>query len=465
MITPIATSTPNITLRVKGVRHVTIRELRNEEIGHEQALGPNQERQVLNTYDQRRVLRPPLRHYDTGRPRVQTVHMEHEEIDTYADDLEFSVRSVEGHEAISELFSFDLMMVTDMAELELSALLYKPATLTMTRKWGASNIEGHIIRHGILADIRLIGRERTGTTTTKRIYKARLVPRLWQCSLQQHSQVFVDQTIKKVVETILDAASIDSLGVHPAESGVVGTDARKREMVIQYQESDLNFISRWLEHEGIHYTFTHGDADGVDRMVLSESANFTAIEQPATPMLFREDLTVVPGHIDDDKVTELIGCQQRIPRRVILKGYDWRKPASGFLSSVAQVDQTPAPSSGPAKPVRGLGDHAEYNARFIVQTEGDRLAKVRAEEYFCREEVFTGRSRSPFFCAGGKFTLSGHFDLSMNREYLLVSVTHHGVQDAGASDQDGESWTYHNEFVAVPSDRVFRPSRRTPWRR
>jgi phage protein D len=37
------------------------------------------------------------------------------------------------------------------------------------------------------------------------------------------------------------------------------TSYPRREYVVQYQETDFNFISRWLEHEGIFYFVSDGD--------------------------------------------------------------------------------------------------------------------------------------------------------------------------------------------------------------
>ena len=52
-----------------------------------------------------------------------------------------------------------------------------------------------------------------------------------------------------------------------AKSGLTGDDFEsrltrnypKREYVVQYAETDLNFISRLMEHEGIFYFFEQGD--------------------------------------------------------------------------------------------------------------------------------------------------------------------------------------------------------------
>ncbi len=86
------------------------------------------------------------------------------------------------------------------------------------------------------------------------LVRALLVPRLWQLGLSRHSRIFTQRSVPEVIEAILQ------------DNGLSGTDYELRlgsyeveEHICQYRESDLDFISRWMEREGIYYFFDHGD--------------------------------------------------------------------------------------------------------------------------------------------------------------------------------------------------------------
>lgn len=372
--------------------------------------------------------------------------------------VRFEVRKMQGWESISEPFTFDLDLLSDNTDRALGDLLYKPATFTMTRLFnsGIHESEATMVRKGILADIRLVGRQGYDPASYRRIYRARLVPQVWKMSLQQRSQVFTaaNQTIKSIALSVL-AESLTETGRSDCISAT--TTFVARDMVVQYQESDLHFLSRWLEHEGIHYTFDHaGDSD---KVVLSDSNNFANVAIH-DQMSFADNLGTLSagaGIEYDNRVTSLVCHQGLMPRTVVLQGYDWMSP-SAYIVSKAYVDEAPESSAH-----RGIGTHTEYNSRFSTQAEGNRLARIRAQGFLCRELTYRGTARSPFFSAGKKFRLNGHYNSDLNRDYLLVEVTHHAEQVAHGSTQDGTSWHYHNEFTAVPADRTYRPERRTPW--
>jgi type VI secretion system secreted protein VgrG len=69
----------------------------------------------------------------------------------------------------------------------------------------------------------------------------------------------------------------------------------QREYCVQYDESDLDFVQRLLEHEGIWYFFEH--ADGEHRMILTDavSALETVPGYEEVPFLGKQDASVPHG--------------------------------------------------------------------------------------------------------------------------------------------------------------------------
>ena len=72
---------------------------------------------------------------------------------------------------------------------------------------------------------------------------------------------------------------------------------------------------------------------------------------------------------------------------MLLKDYNYEKPSLG-ISGSADVDP------------EGRGEDYIYGEHFATPEEGDRLAKIRAEELLCRMAVFYGESTVPFLRTG-----------------------------------------------------------------
>ena len=170
----------------------------------------------------------------------------------------FSVLRFTGEEAISEPYRFEIDLLSEQGDIDPDAVLGRPATLSVQR--GDEGTPRRI--QGILAAFEqgpegLYGHYR---------YRAVLVPRLWLLSLSRQNQIYQNKSVDEIVEEELKGAQ----GKGPAELAAIGLTAQDfefrlsgsyatREYVVQYNETDLAFISRLLEHEGIFYFFEHDD--------------------------------------------------------------------------------------------------------------------------------------------------------------------------------------------------------------
>ncbi|MBE0556546.1 MAG: type VI secretion system tip protein VgrG, partial [Proteobacteria bacterium] len=118
---------------------------------------------------------------------------------------------------------------------------------------------------------------------------------------------------------------------------------------------------------------------------------------------------------------------------------------------------------------QGRGEIYLYGEHFPDRSEGERLAKVRAEEYLCREKIFHGRSTIPAIRPGYLFNLQRHYSSDFNRQYLTTTVRHEGSQEfylvsgLGVTGlQEKEGLFYRNSFECIPGATQYRPARTTP---
>jgi len=357
----------------------------------------------------------------------------------------FEVVEVEGFEQLSAPYEFRIDLASEDGEVDLAALSREAARLVF-----ALGDDEHKI-HGVLSECNEIGR---GQTRTR--YRVVLVPRLWLTSLQFQNQVHQNQTIEQTLEEELmqsgfvkdDDFEIRLSGSYP-----------EREYIVQYEETDLNFLQRQMEHYGIFYYFEQGEEK--EKLVIADANSAFPTIPAAGGADGSSDSSSDDEHVPfrppsgmaeaSECVYGLTCTQTRMPNKLVLSDYNYRTP-----SVPLRVEQVVSPD--------GRGTVSRYGDHFKTPEEGRALAEVRAQEILAREKVFAGESSVLRFRAGATFTLDEHprADVS-GHSYLLTLVTHSGSQPTpGEEDETSQSSTYRNSFTCIPAETAFRPARETP---
>jgi type VI secretion system secreted protein VgrG len=355
----------------------------------------------------------------------------------------FAVVRMSGVEAISRPYRFELVLVSDDAAIDSARLVGAGAQLRILAPDDALRATPYA---GMLAEFDQL--HQAGGFT---FYRAVLVPRLWQLSLYRNSEVYLnEQSIPDIVESLFAGARFGAGRDYVLK--LTGA-YRPHSYVCQYQETPLAFISRWLEREGIYYYFEQ--ADGIERLVLLDDM----VAQPAQALAvsYRPADELDVG-LAPDAVQGLVCRSRMLPRKLVLQDYNHRR-ASVPLAVTAEVSS------------RGLGEEMLYGENFRNQEEGQRYAKIRAEELRCGGRVFSGEATAVGLRSGYFIDLSHHYRDDFNGRYLVTEITHEGSQ-AGALLEglktpfdDGErqaTTSYRNSFVALPAAAQFRPARGTP---
>ena len=346
----------------------------------------------------------------------------------------FMVSEFNGKEAISTLYEFEIIVYADDPDIDLKEVLKNPVKLTVEK-------EGEVLRvfHGILSRFEQL-HEYSGQV----YFRAVLVPRLWIADQYQENQLFLDKSVPDIIEEILKQSGLTS---NDYELKLTGS-YDPWEYICQYNESDFNFISRWMEREGIYYYFEQGD--DAEKLIIADAA--TAHEDIASESIrYSPPDSLSPS--TTEQVREFTCHQQLLPKKVILKDYNYRKPSLS-LQGEADVD------------TEGRGHVYIYGEHFKTPEQGNALATIRAEELLCREAQFFGEGTVPPFLTGYIFELHDHYRDSYNQRYLITELSHEGVQSTYLSGSGGdtkeleqEGPAYVNSFSCIPADLQFRPER------
>jgi len=347
-------------------------------------------------------------------------------------DHDFQVLAFTGNEAISQPFSFVVDLVSERPSMDLESLLQRPAFLQFTPEGGG--IHGLIDR---------IAQGDSGTRLTH--YSITLRPHLARLAHRSNQRIFQHRSVPKIIVQVLEEHGLLST----AYRFHLGTEYPERDYCVQYDESDLHFIQRLCEEEGLHYHFEHSAA--------------------AHQLVFGDDQTVFPKlepvayHPDSALVAETpvikrfnLRLETR-PSRITRRDYHFEKPRLTMEGA----------AKGEARP--DLEDY-DYPGRFTHRDRGVHLAKRALERHRHDYRLAEGRGDQPRLVSGHFLPLSEHPNPGWNDLWLLTDVQHEGrqpqvLEESLAHDQrsnDGFQQGYRNTFVATPWDACFRPALQHP---
>jgi type VI secretion system secreted protein VgrG len=339
------------------------------------------------------------------------------------DDL--VVSSFEGREALSELFSFRLELLSTRDDIDPKNIVGKPARLEIelagggTRQWS-----GHVAQFAI------------GTTIEGWVrYEAQLVPWFWFCTLVTDARVFQNLSVPDIVREVLDDLQFKDYRID-----VNGTYANL-EYCVQYLESTFAFVSRLLEQAGIHYFFEFRDGKHV--MVMTDHPDGHD-EVPSSPVRFHRT-----GRTEEsDSVSQFSRRMALHSGRTTLRGFDFKRP-----NAELEVSSDTVARIGDNSALESFG----FGIPYAEASLGEAYARVLMEAEESRHEHFEGVGDCREFSAGLKLVLDGHPIGGFDASYLLTEVLHRGTNNFEDGVPTGS--TYSNVFHCIPSATPFR----APW--
>lgn len=338
-----------------------------------------------------------------------------------------------GDEGISKLFEFTIELKSSNADLDIDAILESPASLEISLGDDVRKIQG-IVSH--FDAVRQINHET--------IYVATLVPRLWELSLYHTNEVYLEQTVTEIIETVLQEAGLTSLDYDV--SGIEDNDVTSKvwPYKCQYGETHLDFISRLMERDGIYYYFVEGEVG--EKVVFCNHLNFQ--EAISIPNVLYSPMSSLEINSLENTVNSFVSQQKRLPHKVLVKDYNDDKP-SVDIKGEAIIDE----SANKNSEIYVWGQNIES------PEEGDVLAQIRAEEFLATKRTYHGESSVVRLLTGFNFTLKDHFRQTCNQEYLLLSISHEASNPSALDFSGGIGElppVYSNSFSAIAADVQYR---------
>jgi type VI secretion system secreted protein VgrG len=351
----------------------------------------------------------------TGYTQVRQAMRVHTALD---DDI-LLLEGMAGEEAVSKPYLFELDLVSLDRDIDGEQLLRTPMHVEMDLPDGSTRSIHGIVR-------RFVQRGRDEDLVS---YRAEIVPWLWFLSLAQDCRIFQNLGVLEIVEQVFKGQ-----GYSDFENRCTRTYP-EREYCVQYRESDLNFVSRLLEEEGIFYFFEHQDSKHV--LVLAD--DMSAIRECAGQPSARMHSQPVP---EEDVVLSLAREHSVHTGKVTFGDYDYLQPALTLRSTIA---------GGEPEEVY------DYPGSFSDLDRGEDRARLALEREEAARHVVRGTATCRAFRTGTRFRLQEHFGDGGNQTYAILELRHHGRNGSYRGAAGGGGAEYRNELIGIPHSVPYRP--------
>ena len=306
-----------------------------------------------------------------------------------------------GRESISRPFQYDLSLfgsgdAASDGALDTDRILGQSVTVTLLT--GAAGGERHF--NGVVTEF-----AHTGFSERFHEYHAVLRPAFWLLSQRADCRVFQKKSTPDIFADVCGQAG------HIDHRLALSGRYEAWDYRVQYRESDLDFLSRLLEHEGIYYYFEHSAGKHV--MVLTDDVGKLSSASGYDQVPYYPPSSA-PAQRERDHLTSL-------------SIHNSFQPAA--FASLEYNFETPAAAARAASPVAKRKDSSKYEifeypagARELTAAAVEKLAKVRAEQLHAAQCVARSEGDAAGLGAGRVFTLKGHPRKDLNKKYLIVSA-------------------------------------------
>ncbi|MGX9572516.1 type VI secretion system Vgr family protein [Mesorhizobium sp. f-mel] len=272
-------------------------------------------------------------------------------------------------------------------------------------------------------------------------YEAVIRPWLWFLGNTTDCRIFQNMSVIEIVEEVFSKYSTAKF-----EKRLQGSYP-PREYCVQYDETDLDFVQRLLEHEGILYFFEHDE--GKHTLVLADAMSKL---KPAP------GYEKVPYHFegqgsrrDVEYITEWIPGSSVRPGAYVHTDYDFTKPGADLMAKSAQ----------PFSHKLAAGENYRQPGAHLDVGRGDSLAAIRREEIQAVHQRIAAVGTVRGLYSGCTFKLDGFPREDQNQEYLVVSAEYRLFDPGYRALADVESENFKAILGVAPTALPYRPPRVT----
>ncbi|RUZ15191.1 MULTISPECIES: type VI secretion system tip protein VgrG [unclassified Mesorhizobium] len=335
-----------------------------------------------------------------------------------------------GRDEISRCFAYTVGFVSTDSDIDPLKMLGGPLSIEAEsdpKRWFS----------GIVSEFRL-----TRLEDRLAYYEAVIRPWLWFLGNTTDCRIFQNKSVLDIVKDIFKKYGIAEFDLRLQGS------YPPREYCVQYDEPDLDFVQRLLEHEGILYFFEHDD--GKHTLVLADAMSKLKPAPGYEKVLY--NFEGQGSRRDVEYITEWIPGSSVRPGAYAHTDYDFTKPGADLMAKSAQ----------PFSHKEAAGENYRQPGAHLETGRGDSLAAIRREEIQAVHQRIAAVGTVRGLYSGCTFKLDSFPREDQNQEYLVVSAEYRLFDPGYRAHADVNSENFKVILGLAPTALPYRPPRITP---
>jgi type VI secretion system secreted protein VgrG len=326
-------------------------------------------------------------------------------------------------ESLSEPYSIEVLVLCRDIGVDFFPHLGAPASIKVSA-------DGEPVRwfHGLIFEAEFLEETASG-------FRHRLLLRPWLHMLGRNRTYVIhqDKSVVDILKIVFDGAGGD------VDYGRLQGDYAPRDYCVQFRESDLAFVSRLMEDEGIYYFFDHQE----DRHVLTLCDGRASHDTAYDSLAFRSSEGAARSYQD-----RLWRWNERVQTggegEVRLRNFDFKRPDQPRKGEFAEGERLGSESA----------EVFDYPSAFLEPDEGATRGRMILEAARRQRRSYAGQGDALSLACGKLVTVADHPVDRLNQEYLVTRLVY-GLEGQSFRSGDGGGEPVV-ALEATPAD--------TPWR-
>ncbi|KTS39890.1 hypothetical protein NS228_13530, partial [Methylobacterium indicum] len=350
-------------------------------------------------------------------------------IDTVLGEDVLLLERLEVEEGLNRLFTLQARVRAQRDEVRPDEIVGTAADLSLTLADGSQRVW-----NGLVTELH----EGPIVTRGARQYALTLRPRLWLMSQRSDCRIFLTQSTLEVLETLCAEHRIRDYTL----AGVTRTP-QKRDYVVQWNETDLAYLLRRLQEEGLFYWFRH--ERGKHTLAVGDHPSaYDGSQDTRIRLAF--------GSSDAEHIHDWRRQLSFTPGKRSGNDYEFLTPNLDLASDTPSIDRVPENTAY---------ELYEYPARALTREAGERATRLRMQATETGFDRVEGRSSVRTLAAGSRFT---PYEVAHPRHVYPAQVVTQILHRAEDPTYESGAGTphYENAFTTLPADRPATPHRTVP---
>lgn len=339
-----------------------------------------------------------------------------------------TLRKANYQESLGQAFTLNCELISDDEDIVLDDILGKNVTIRLETDEDTRYFNG-IVTEFFQKD----------NLDKNAHYGAVVKPWFWLLTLTENCRIFQDKSYPEIIKEVFN-----DLGFSDFEDKLSG-NFPKQDYVVQFNESDFDFVSRIMQQEGIFYYFKH--INGKHTLVMLDD-NSTLEDVGEVPFFELEDES---KHQGVNGITQWQNHKQIRTGGVSLSSFDFTLPSKDLRAVTAD----------PKTASLSAFEKYHYPGKYSERAAGDNYTKILMEKENAAYEQkrMSGNYRSLY--AGATFKFVDYLREDQNTEYVITGyscIMRADAYMAERKNKDGnEKSMFEFSATAIPAKIPFRP--------